>query len=149
MGVLEKIGGILGGGLGGQIAEIIGNRIENKQQGELIKLEIEKAIGEREHELRIAEIDAEKESIRGQVEINKAEASSSSLFKGGWRPMVGWVCASGLAYQMVFRPLLEWVSSMYMWMPPPSLELDTLLTLLFGMLGLGAMRTTERLGGKA
>jgi hypothetical protein len=58
--------------------------------------------------------------------------------------MVGWVCVSALAYQMVFRPLLAWLSSVYSWMPPPSLELDTLLTLLFAILGLGAYRTYEK-----
>jgi hypothetical protein len=146
MGILDKI---LGGGLGETIATIVGNKMENKAEAEKLTLEIQAAIGARAHELRMAELQSESQAIAGQVEINKAEASSTSLFKGGWRPMVGWVCASGLAYQMVFRPLIEWVSTIYMWVPPPSLELDTLLTLLFGMLGLGAMRTTERLSGKA
>ena len=144
MSILDKLGGILGGGLGGKIAEIVGNRMENKQQGELLRLEIEKAIGERAHELEMALLNRDAQIAAEQSKTNQIEASSDSLFKSGWRPAVGWVCVSALAYQMVFRPLLAWASSAWAWMPPPSLEMDTLLTLLFAILGLGAYRTYEK-----
>jgi hypothetical protein len=144
MGILDKLGGLLGGGLGGKIAEIVGNRIENKQQGELLRLEIEKAIGDRAHEIELRLIDRDTQIAAEQSKTNQIEAASDSLLKSGWRPMVGWVCVSALAYQMVFRPLLAWGSAVWMWMPPPSLELDTLLTLLFAILGLGAYRTYEK-----
>jgi len=149
MSLLDKIGGLLGGGLGGKIAEIVGNRMENKAQGDLLRLEIEKAIGERAHDIEKATLEFEAEIARNQAEINKIEAASESIFKSGWRPMVGWVCVSGLAYQLVFRPLLEWGSSIYQWMPPPSLELDTLMTLLFAILGLGGYRMAEKIKGAA
>lgn len=144
MGVLDKLGGLLGGGLGGKIAEIVGSRIENKAQAELAKLEIEKAIGDRAHELEVLLIQRDTQIAAEQSKTNQIEAGSDSLLKSGWRPMVGWVCVSALAYQMVFRPLLAWLSLGYSWMPPPSLELDTLLTLLFAILGLGAYRTYEK-----
>lgn len=149
MSFLDKIGGFLGGGLGTKIADIVGSRIEDKGKAMLAQLEIEKAIGDRAHEVEMALILQDSTIAAAQAEINKAEAGSSSLFKGGWRPAVGWICASALAYQMIFRPLLAWVSVIYAWMPPPSLELDTLLTLLFGMLGLGVMRTAEKFKGVA
>lgn len=80
-----------------------------------------------------------------QTEVNKVEAESDSLFKSGWRPFVGWTCGGGLFYQLVFRPIFGWIAeNLWMWNSPPSLELDTLLTLLFGMLGLGAYRTYEK-----
>ena len=144
MGILNSLGGLLGGNLGTKIAEIVGNRMENKQQGELLRLEIEKAIGERAHELEMALLQRDAQIATEQSRTNQIEASSDSLLKSGWRPMVGWVCVSALAYQMVFRPLLAWGSAVWAWMPPPSLEMDTLLTLLFAILGLGAYRTYEK-----
>lgn len=83
-------------------------------------------------------------SDKGQTDINQEESKSDSLFKSGWRPAVGWTCVGGLFYQVVARPLLTWVSNINGWQIPPSLELDTLMTLLFGMLGLGAYRTYEK-----
>jgi hypothetical protein len=144
MGILDKLGGLLGGGLGSKIADIIGNKIANKAEAELLQLEIERAIGERAHEIEKLVIEQETTIATQQAEINKIEAASDSILKSGWRPAVGWVCVSALAYQMVVRPLLEWVGTQWAWMPPPSLELDTLLTLLFAILGLGAYRTFEK-----
>ncbi len=144
MSVLDKLGGLLGGGLGAKIAEIVGSRIENKAQAELVKLELEKAIGERSHQLEMALIERDAAIASEQSKTNQIEAASDSLFKSGWRPMIGWICGGALFYQMIIRPLLGWVSTIYQWMPPPSLEMDTLLTLLFAILGLGAYRTYEK-----
>lgn len=86
--------------------------------------------------------------IAGQNEINKIEAASPTLFVSGWRPFVGWVCASALAAQLVLGPLLSWGSDLF-GRPVrfPSLETELLTTLLVGMLGLGGMRTVEKLQG--
>jgi hypothetical protein len=83
-------------------------------------------------------------SDKGQTDTNMVEAQSESLFKSGWRPAVGWACVSGLFYQVFARPLLSWASLNLSWQIPPTLEMDTLMTLLFGMLGLGAYRTYEK-----
>jgi len=83
-----------------------------------------------------------------QMEVNKVEASAD-LFRGGWRPFVGWVCGSGLAMQFVIGPILTWATTLAGHsIQFPVLDLSVLLTLLFGMLGLGAMRTTEKLKRK-
>lgn len=96
------------------------------------------------------QIDADLQLSLGQIEVNKEEAKSPDLFRGGWRPFVGWTCGGALFYQMLFRPIFGWVAkNAWAWELPPSLEMDTLLTLLFGLLGLGGMRTLERLKGKA
>lgn len=84
-------------------------------------------------------------SDEGQVLINTEEAKSESIFKSGWRPYIGWVCGGGLSYQLMFRPVFSWLAeNLWQWKPMPSLDMDTLLTLLFGMLGLGAYRTYEK-----
>lgn len=88
--------------------------------------------------------------IAGQIELDKMEASNPKLFVSGWRPFVGWVCASGLAIQFILAPVLEWGSTLAgtpLKLPP--LDMSVMLTLLVGMLGLGGMRTVERLNGVA
>ncbi|MEW5885539.1 MAG: holin family protein [Pseudomonadota bacterium] len=96
----------------------------------------------------LAELDAQMRLALGQLEVNKTEAGAPDLFRGGWRPAVGWICAGGLGYQIIAQPLLTWAgANLWGWQPPPTLELDTLLTLLFGMLGLGAYRSAEKIKG--
>lgn len=93
------------------------------------------------------ELEASTQLSLAQVEVNKVEAASDSVFKSSWRPLCGYVCVSGLAYQFLLQPLLTWVSGMRGWMPPPVLDLGSLITMLGGMLGLGALRTQEKLKG--
>ncbi len=89
--------------------------------------------------------------IAGQLEVNKAEATSASVFVSGWRPFIGWVCGAALAYTYLLYPLLMWAGAL--WFPaikPPVLGNDGMLyELLFGMLGLGALRTFEKIKGVA
>jgi hypothetical protein len=81
-----------------------------------------------------------------QAEINKIEAGSSSLFVAGWRPFIGWTCGAALAYNYVLMPLLVWVVTNFYPDAPamPVLDNSELMTILLGMLGLGAMRTYEK-----
>lgn len=95
------------------------------------------------------QIETDLQLALGQLEVNKIEASAPDLFRGGWRPAVGWVCVIGLLYTYLGQPLLAWASGMWGVPVPPSLDLGDLLILLGGMLGLGGMRTMERLKGKA
>lgn len=93
-------------------------------------------------------LDAMSKSDDGQVQINVEEAKSDSLFKSGWRPYIGWVCGAGFTYQLVFRPIISWLgTNVWQWQAPPSLEVETLTTLTFGLLGLGAYRTIEKIKG--
>ena len=89
--------------------------------------------------------------IAGQLEINKQEASSTSVFVAGWRPFAGWVCGSALAYSFLVYPLLVWACAI--WFPsvvPPKLGNDGMLyELLFAMLGLGGLRSFEKFKGVA
>ena len=100
----------------------------------------------------LAQLDADMKLALGQLEVNKAEAASGSLFTSGWRPAVGWICAAGLAYEFLFAPLLPWLllALMGKQLPPlPDLPMETLMTLLLGMLGLGGLRTIEKVKGVA
>jgi hypothetical protein len=88
-------------------------------------------------------------AIAGQMEINKVEAANPSVFVSGWRPFVGWICGVGLLYSFLGQPLLTWASSFFHISGPPSLDMGTLITVLGGLLGLGSLRTIEKLNGVA
>lgn len=109
-----------------------------KAQLELLKLQQEGAFKELEAQLQLS---------LGQMEINRAEAESPDFFRGGWRPFIGWTCGFGLFYQFLLRPIMTFIlmvaETKVQTLPP--LELETLMTLLFGILGLGAYRTMEKL----
>lgn len=81
------------------------------------------------------------QSDNAQVEINKIEAASDSSFKSGWRPALGWVCVAGFSYQLLARPFL--IGAGYAGFP--DLDMPTLSSLTFGMLGLAGYRTIERI----
>ena len=92
----------------------------------------------------------EADMAKAQLAVDQAEASSTSLFKGGWRPFIGWVCGSGLVYEFLLRPLLPWFVSVIAaktFAPMPDLDTGVLMNLVGGMLGLGAMRTYEKIAG--
>ena len=94
----------------------------------------------------LAALDAEMKLALGQLEVNKVEAGTD-LFRGGWRPSAGWVCSFGLAYSFLIQPILPWfVTALGFHVPPlPNIDTDTLMVLLTGMLGLGGLRTYEKL----
>jgi hypothetical protein len=93
------------------------------------------------------ELDAQLQRDLGQIDVNKAEAASGNAFASSWRPLCGYVCVLGLSYQFVLQPLLAWASGIQAWPLPPELDLGDLITLLGGMLGLGTLRTAERMKG--
>jgi hypothetical protein len=88
--------------------------------------------------------------MTAQTDINKVEASNPSLFVSGWRPAIGWVCALALAYQYLLRPLSGTIASLVgVTLPPlPGLD-DNLWQLMMGMLGMGGLRTFEKVQGVA
>lgn len=84
-----------------------------------------------------------------QIELNKVEAQHRSIFVAGWRPFIGWICGFALVYNFIIRDIAAWV--MTIWYPglthPPELAMTHLMTVLMGILGLGGMRTYEKLKG--
>lgn len=93
----------------------------------------------------LAQLAAETELAKGQIEVNQAEAGSSSLFVAGWRPWIGWVCGVAFAYHFVVQPLLAFIlAATGSPVTLPTFNMDALYTVLLGMLGLGSMRTFEK-----
>jgi len=88
--------------------------------------------------------------LAGQMDINKLEATNPSIFVSGWRPAIGWICGAGFAVQFVVGPLAEWGSALYGHpVKFPQMDTGTMMPLLLGMLGLGGMRTAEKIQGVA
>ena len=94
---------------------------------------------------------------QGQMAINQAEAQHPSVFVSGWRPAVGWVCVLALAYQFLAYPMLLWGWATLQAKgvipqtldAPPMLDTSALYTVLFGILGLGTLRSFEKTKGVA
>lgn len=89
------------------------------------------------------------ELARGQIEINKAEAQSRNLFIAGWRPFVGWSCGLALFWHFLGLPVTLFITG---WLgvehpPLPEFDMESLMTVLLGMLGLGGLRTFEKFKG--
>jgi len=101
------------------------------------------------HEIATMSDTHAQQALLAQLEINKAEAASGSLFKGGWRPAVGWICAIAFGYHFVLQPLLVFVlTASGVDLPDlPEFDMGTLLTVLGGMLGIGGLRTVEKAKG--
>ncbi len=91
------------------------------------------------------ELDPEK-LIELQTKINAVEAQHRTLFVAGWRPFIGWICGVALAYNFVIRDLFIWITQTTE--APPALQMDHLMTVLLGMLGLGGLRTFEKIKDK-
>lgn len=87
--------------------------------------------------------------ILEQLKINAVEAANPNVFVAGWRPFVGWICGFGLLYATVFHNLLEWISTIRSWPMPPAVDTETLIYVLGAMLGIGGMRTLEKIRGVA
>ena len=85
---------------------------------------------------------------KAQLEVNKIEASHSSLFVSGWRPAVGWVCVLGMAGNFMVIPFANFVLALLeIDVKVPLIDTATMMPVLMGMLGLGAMRTYEKKSG--
>lgn len=113
-----------------------------KAQLELLKEENQQAL---------QEIQLAAQADANQVEVNKIEAGSSSLFIAGWRPFIGWTCGAAFAYSFVLQPLLAFIISNYAGKEAllPNFDMDALNTVMFGMLGLSASRSIEKIKGVA
>jgi hypothetical protein len=86
--------------------------------------------------------------ITGQMEINKNEAANPSVFVSGWRPFIGWVCGSACAWNWIGLPLAKAIA-VYHQVPfaLASADLSEMMPVLIGLLGLGGLRTIEKIQG--
>ena len=119
----------------GPVTGLLDKFVEDKDQKVALAHEISTMADRHAQQLALA-----------QVEVNKAEAASNSVWKGGWRPFVGWVCGAAFAYHFVLQPLAIFGLAAYgMEVPPlPNFDMGQLMTVLMGMLGLGGLRSFEK-----
>lgn len=96
----------------------------------------------------LAQLDADVKLATGQQEVNKVEAGSTSLFVAGWRPAVGWTCALAFFFKFCGGPLLFMAAQAFGHaVTLPAVDYSELWPVLLGMLGLGGMRTVEKIKG--
>ena len=137
----------------GSIIEAVG-----KVAGDLITTDKEKM----EMEIEQRKLDLEEKRIDqatdlAQIEVNKIEAASSSVFVSGWRPAIGWIGVAAMGYQFLLYPLFHWAWKYLQAMgwvpvgmdPPPVLDADQLWVILSGILGIAGMRSFEKTKGVA
>lgn len=117
------------------VKDIVSEVVVDKDKRDQINLELAQLQDQAQ-----ARLDAQ---LQGQIEVNKIEAGSSSLFVAGWRPAIGWVGASALGYSYIISPFLG------IWLKVPSIDFDGLYNIIIAMLGIGAMRTYEKVKGVA
>jgi hypothetical protein len=122
----------------GPVTGLLDKFVEDKDQKARLAHEIATMAEKQAHEAALA-----------QIEVNKAEAASGSVFKGGWRPFIGWTCGTAFAYHFVLQPLLIFVLVSFGKPVPalPDFDMGALMTVLGGMLGLGGLRTFEKMKG--
>lgn len=88
--------------------------------------------------------------ITGQLQINQTEAASASVFVAGWRPFVGWICGAALAYKFILAPAVAFgLAASGHPVTLPVLDWSEMSTVLLGMLGIGGLRTVEKIKGVA
>ena len=115
------------GQLIGPVTGLLDKFIEDKDQKNALAHEIATMSSRHAHE-----------ALKGQLEINKVEAAHKSLFVAGWRPAIGWVCMLGLLYNTIIANVLS------IWIEVPEVDTTLLVPVMMGMLGLGAMRSYEK-----
>jgi hypothetical protein len=129
---------LLGGGLIDKILAFIPNPEEKAKA---------------QQQMQAALLEAAVKAESEQRDIDKQEAASASVFVAGWRPAVGWLCVATLAWQWLLAPLLTWCANWaalsWGWSTPqlPTLNSNDTQTLLYALLGIGGLRTVDKITG--
>lgn len=135
MAAADPVTGLLN--IGGQLIDRLWPDQATKDAGKLALLQLAQSG-------QLAELNSSTQLALEQIKVNIEDAKSGSFWQSGWRPFIGWICGCGLGYQFLVYPILiAFVPNIR------ELDIGTLLTLLGGLLGLGGMRTVEKLQGKA
>lgn len=122
----------------GPVTGLLDKFIEDKDQKNALAHEIATMAEKQMHE-----------QVMGQLEVNKTEAQHRSIFVAGWRPFIGWTCGIALMAHFVLFPATDFIVAYlgYNVPPMPAFDMESLMTVLLGMLGLGGMRSFEKLKG--
>ena len=126
------------------LGTLIDRLIPDKAEAERARLDMEAAL-----------VNAANQAAMAQVEVNKIEAGHSSVFVAGWRPAIGWVCAASMG--LYYIPMAVMGTGLWVWacieakalVPRPELGTGEIIGLVISLLGMGSLRTTEKLNGVA
>lgn len=116
------------------ISKVLDRVLPNKEQNDAAKAQL----------LQI-EVQGQIQEVLAQIQVNAVEAQSQSTFVAGWRPYVGWICGTALAYATMIQPLITLI--VRLWKPnfePLVIDNSQTLTVLMGLLGLGVMRSIDK-----
>lgn len=127
----------------GPVSEILDKVVVDQDERARLSFEIASLADRQAHEVALA-----------QIEVNKAEAANAGggwmgLFRAGWRPAVAWACTAAMVWHFLVQPILIFAIVSSGNLPPalPEFDMSSLMTVLLGLLGLGGMRTLERIRG--
>ncbi|NTU76221.1 MAG: hypothetical protein HGA90_00140 [Alphaproteobacteria bacterium] len=127
--------------IGGKLIDRLWPNPQQRDEAKLKLLEMQQT-GE------LARLTAETDLAKGQIDVNKIEAGSEKMFVSGWRPWIGWVCGAAFAYHFVVQPFLAFVlAASGHAITLPGFDMDALSTVLLGLLGLGGLRSFEKVKG--
>ncbi len=118
----------------GPVTGLLDKFIEDKDQKAMLA-----------HKIATMSEEHHQDLMKAQIEVNKVEAASSNLFVAGWRPFIGWTCGLGMFGNFITIPFSNFVLALVgMDIVIPLVPLETMMPVLMGMLGLGAMRSFEK-----
>jgi hypothetical protein len=136
--------------IGDLIAGLLGKVLDRAWPDPAQKAAAAQAIAELQQAGEFKQIDAQLAAIKMQTDINAVEAASSDPFTSRWRPFIGWVCGAGFAWNFIGLPVARLLCDVFghpLAIAPA--DMSEMLPVLLGMLGLGGMRTFEKVAGKA
>lgn len=150
MSVLAKLTDFIGGSIFKEVKDIVTTYLP-PDVSPTKRAELALALQELEYrKLHEAEQIVHEQNL-AQMEINKIEATNTNIFVSGWRPFIGWVCGVALAYGFILEPMLRFLCKVLFGYDGsfPEIQLGALDSILMGMIGLGSLRTLERVKGVA
>jgi hypothetical protein len=128
------------------VSQLLDRIIPDPLARENAKLELMKA----ETAQALQELQLAAQGDAAQAAVNQTEAASPDVFVAGWRPFIGWVCGVAFAYHFILQPLLAFaIANAGGDVKLPAFDMQELSTVLMGMLGLGGLRTIEKIRGSA
>ena len=109
--------------------------------------EAQRALLQMQQNGELALLASETDLAKLQIQVNVEEAKSTNWFVAGWRPGIGWVCGAGLAYASLIEPFARFIAKVWFGYTGefPVISTDLTLQILMGILGLGAMRSVEKI----
>lgn len=138
---------LLIGVLGSALEKVLDTVFPDPVEAARVKMEAAKML----QDGRLAEIAEETSRLNAQVAVNQVEASSGSVWASGWRPAFGWIGAAVILSQFILRPFAPWLMEVFGFhLPPiPSIDIEALWPLIFGILGLSWNRSQDKKNGVA